>query len=145
MRRGGRVSKIRARLSTRNDEIYTATAGDRGASATREQEVVGTKGGHTPRWVGSAVDFLPPCEKMEVTGGLGPPPCEMEQVTGGLEPPPCEVSQGQRRLRSTGRLPTAQPPRGPLSRAVRRPLPCGIGTDAAREATISIALDDVSP
>ena len=48
-RERGRVSKIRARQSTRNDEIYTATAADRGASATREQEAFLRKGGHTTR------------------------------------------------------------------------------------------------
>ena len=44
-----RISKIRARHLMRNDELYTATAADRGASATREQEVVHRKVGHTPR------------------------------------------------------------------------------------------------
>ena len=48
-RERGRVSKIRARQSTRNDEIYTATAADRGASATREQEVFGRKPCHDKR------------------------------------------------------------------------------------------------
>ena len=48
-RERGRVSKIRARHGPRNDEIYKATAADRRTSATREQEVVRRKGGHTLR------------------------------------------------------------------------------------------------
>ena len=44
-----RVSKIRARLATRNELVVTAMAADRRASATREQEVSGRKVGHIPR------------------------------------------------------------------------------------------------
>ena len=39
------ISKIRARQSTRNDELYTRQAADRSAPAPREQEVSGRKGG----------------------------------------------------------------------------------------------------
>ena len=44
-----RISKIRARLSTRNHLLLTVMAADGRASATREQEVVLRKVGHTPR------------------------------------------------------------------------------------------------
>ena len=44
-----RISKIRARLSTRNHLLLTVMAADGRASATREQEVVGRKVGHVNR------------------------------------------------------------------------------------------------
>ena len=44
-----RISKIRARQSTRNKLVVTAMVADRRASATREQEVMRQKVGHTPR------------------------------------------------------------------------------------------------
>ena len=44
-----RISKIRARQSTRNKLVVTAMVADRRASATREQEVVPRKVGHIPR------------------------------------------------------------------------------------------------
>ena len=46
---GERNSKIRARHDTRNEQVYTAMAADGRASATREQQVSGRKGGHAPR------------------------------------------------------------------------------------------------
>ena len=45
----GRVSKIRARLSTRNDESYTVHAVGARESRMREQEVSGKKVGHRTR------------------------------------------------------------------------------------------------
>ena len=44
-----RISKIRARLSTRNKLVVTAMVADRRASATREQEVGRQKVGQTSR------------------------------------------------------------------------------------------------
>ena len=46
----GRISKIRARLSTRNEQVVTAMAADRGASRVRERELVRRKVGHVNRW-----------------------------------------------------------------------------------------------
>ena len=46
---GERNSKIRARQCLRNEQVYTAMAADGRASATREQQVSGRKGGHAPR------------------------------------------------------------------------------------------------
>ena len=46
---GERNSKIRARQSTRNEQVYTAMAADGRASATREQQVSGRNPHQTTR------------------------------------------------------------------------------------------------
>ena len=48
-RERGRISKIRARQSTRNKRVVTAMAADRGASRVRERELVPQKVGHARR------------------------------------------------------------------------------------------------
>ena len=59
---GERNSKIRARQSTRNEQVFTAMAADGRASATREQQVSGQKPYRVTR-------TRPPCRPRECNWG----------------------------------------------------------------------------